>query len=460
MATDNTTIAGRIFLSGSNDFQQRVPNPTISGIDATSKFLFDPMNRNYLNEFMDSFVNRIGTQIVHNNQWSNPLAAFKGSSMRYGSAIQESAVKWIRAHSYNLDDSHLEKVHRPEAAVWYHTVNRKDKYIISVEEPDLEMAFADDMGLNRLIDAILTVPRNSDEYDEYLCMLNQIAYYDSNWGFFQHHMDAAPTDEASGKAFLKAVRAYASKLRFPTSLYSPVGAKYGIPTFAKPEELVLLITADAMASVDVDTLAGIFNLDKAEVKYRTIIVPELPIPDAFALLTTDAFFVVHDKFYANASFFNPETYVTNYYLHHWQVVSASPFVPAILFTTGAATDVPTITMNASGVNITADATQLKPGASTQLHVELQGTVSENAQGIEVEPDAVTWSVSGETSKTSESSEPFALNRNTRVDRLGVLHVQKSDIEAGNVLHVTGTTSYVNPSGATTRYSKTVDIDII
>lgn len=458
MATNNTTIAGRVYLSGTNDFQQRVPDPTIAGIDATSKFLFDPMNRRYLNEFVDAYVNRIGTQIVHNNQWENPLTVFKGANLRYGSSIQESALKWIRAHTYDMDDDTLLKVSRPEAAVWYHTVNRKDRYDITVELPDLQQAFADEMGLNRLIDAIMTVPRNSDNYDEYLCMLNQLAYYEQNWGFFKHQVSAAPTDEASGKEFLKAVRAYAKKLKFPTSLYSPVSAEYGIPTFAKPEELVLFITADAAASIDVDTLASVFNLDKAEAAYRTIEVPELPIPNAFALLTTDNFFVCNDYVYANESFYNPQTLATNYYLHHWEVVSASPFVPAILFTTDAPTTVSTITQSVTDVNITATKTSLKPGESTQMTVELIGTVTANDEGIEVAPDAVTWSVSGETAATE--GEPLALNSATRVDRLGVLHVQKSDLETNNVLHVTGTTSYVNPSGATSKYTKTVDITIV
>lgn len=457
MPTNNTTIAGRVYLSGTNDFQQRVPNPTISGIDATSKFLFDPMNRRYLNEFIDSYVNRIGAQIVHNKAWENPLAVFKGATLRYGSSIQESALKWIKAHTYNVDDDTLLKVSRPEAAVWYYSVNRKDRYDITVEEPDLRMAFADEMGLNRLIDAIMTVPRNSDNYDEYLCMLNQIAYYENNWGFFKHQVSAAPTDEATGKEFLKAVRAYAKKLRFPSSLYSPVSAEYGIPTFVKPEELVLLVTADASAAIDVDALASVFNLDKAEIAYRTVEVPELPVPNAFALLTTDQFFVASDYVYTNESFYNPQTLSTNYYLHHWEVVSASPFVPAILFTTDANTAVTTVTQSVTGVNITADSQTLKPGESTQMNVTLTGTVTANDEGIVLAPDAVTWSVSGET-KASEG-EPLALDIATHVDRLGVLHVQKTDLEAGNVLHVTGTTSYVNPSGETNKYTKTVDITI-
>lgn len=457
MATNNITIAGRVYLSGSNDFQQRVPDPTISGIDATSKFIFDPMNRKYLNEFMDAFINRIGSQIVHNNAWENPLSVFKGATMRYGSTIQESAIKWIKAHSYNVEDNSLLAVQRPEAAVWYHTVNRQDRYDITVELPDLRMAFADEMGLNRLIDAIMTVPRNSDNYDEYLCMLNQIAYYEKNWGFFKHRVSAAPTDEATGKEFLKAVRAYANKLQFPTSLYSPVSAEYGIPTFAKPSELVLFVTADAAASIDVDTLASVFNLDKAEAKYRQIVLPELPVPNAFAMLTTDAFFVANDYVYTNESFYNPQTLATNYYLHHWEVVSASPFVPAILFTTDAVTDVPTITQSVTGVTITPSGKTVKPGGTVDMTVKLVGTITANDEGLVVAPDAVTWSVSGETA--AAEGEPLALNSATRVDRLGTLHVQKSNIEAGNVLHITGTTSYVNPSGETTPYTETVDITI-
>lgn len=457
MAEKNTTIAGRVFLSGTNDFQQRVPNPTIEGIDATSKFLFNPMNRKYLNEFIDAFVNRIGTQIVHNKSWENPLAVFKQGASRYGQTIQESAIKWIKAHAYNVDDDTLLKVERPEAAVWYHSVNRRDRYDISIEEPDLRMAFADETGLNRLIDAIMTVPRNSDNYDEYICMVNLLGYYEANWGFFKHQTTAAPSDEATGKEFLKALRAYASKLQFPTSLYSPVSAEYGIPTFAKPSELVLFITADADASVDVDTLASVFQLDKAEAKYRKIVLPELPISGAYAMLTTDDFFVCQDYVYANESFYNPQTLSTKYMLHHWETVSASPFVPAILFTVEQGTAVGTVTQSVTGINITASHTSVKPGGTTPLTVTLVGTVGANDEGIVLAPEAVTWSVSALTAATD--GEPIQLSERTYVDRLGVLHVQAEGLEATNILNVTGTSSYVNPSAKPVAHTKTIQVTI-
>ena len=457
MAVNNSTIAGRIWLSATNDYQQRVPAPDVADMAATSKFLFDPMNRKYLNEFMDSFVNRIGTQVVHNNEWENPLSVFKRASMRYGSTIQESAVKWLKAHTYNLNDNVLFEVEKPEAAVWYHTVNRQARYDITVEIPDLRKAFLDEYGLNRLIDAILTVPRNSDNYDEYLSMMQQLAYYEENWGFFKHQLTAAPSDEESGKAFLKAVRADAMKLAYPTAYYSPVSAKYGIPTFAKSSELVLFVTADVAASVDVDTLAAIFNLDKAELRYRQIVVPELPIPNAFAMLTTDQFFVASDYVYANESFYNPKNLATNYYLHHWGIASASPFVPAILYTTDAGTTMTTVTQTVSGLTITANPTTVEPGGTTQLTVDLTGSVTQNDAGIDVKPDAVYWSISAETA--ASEGEPIALSERTYVDRNFVLHVQEDGLEANNVLHVTGTSVYVNPSGTTTQQTKTADVTI-
>lgn len=459
MATDNATIAGRVWLNATNDFQQRVPNPTQAGMAATSKFLFNPMNRNYFNEFMDQYINRVAVQYVRTNAWENPLAVFKGSKISYGSAIQESAIKWIKAHSYNVEDETLLKLTLPEAAVWYHTVNRKDRYDISVELPDLQMAFTEEYGLNNLVSAIMRVPYNSDNYDEYLSMMQQIAYYEENWGFYKHNLSAAPTDEATGKEFLTALRTDAGNLAFPSSLYSPVSAEYGIPTFARPNELVLFITPAVQAAIDVNTLASVFQLDKADIKYRTVLVRELPVPNAVALLTTEDFFVVNDYLYQNESFYNPQTLATNYYLHHWEIVSVSPFVPAILYTTDAATTVTKLTQSVTGVNVTAEgsASTVEPGSTLQLNVELTGTITDNDLGIEVEPDAVYWSVSAETA--AGEGDPIALNSRTYVDRLNVLHVQKSGLETGNVIHVTGTTIYVNPSGTTTSYTKTLDLTV-
>lgn len=458
MAETNSTILGQIALVGSNDYQQRVPEATATDFATTLKFLFEPMNRKYYNEFVNGLVNLIGTQLVRNRIWENPLTPFKGEKLPFGQTIEEIVPAWIRAHAYKDDVADLLEVNKPELQAFYHSVNRQDKYPISINRMELQQAAMQEYGLNKIVNAIMNVPINSDNYDEYNLMMQLFAYFEDNYGFFKHHMDTAPTDDATGKAFLTALRSYATKLAFPSSQYSVIGSRFGIPVFADQSELILIVDADTDAAVDVNTLASVFQLDKADIKYRKVVVPDIPVDGAFAILTTSDFFVVHDYVYENDSFYNSSTLTTNFYLHHWEVVSASPAVPAVLFTTDTATSLTTVTQSVTGVNITAGDEPVVPGGEVTLTVSLTGTITDNEVGAEVKPDAVTWEVSAATAATE--GEPIQLNSRTYVDRHGVLHIQKSDLEAGNVLNVTGATVYVNPTGDTTHYTKNVTLTVV
>ena len=451
MAVNNSTILAKAWLAGTNDFQQRVPDPTIAGVKATMEALFQPMNAMYYNQFMDILINRIGFTYVRQQAYKNPLSVFKGTKLSYGSTIQEIAPKWIKAHSYDDEAETLLKLHRPEAQVWYHSQNRKDQYAISVNVDELRTAFTEETGLNKLVASIMTAPQNADEYDEYSIMKQLIGEYEAKWGFYKHHLSAAPTDDATGKELLTALQTYGGRLQFPSALYS--GTE--IPVFAKPEELVLLVTPETQASLNVNTLAALFNVDLAKVSYRTVIVDEFPIPGAVALLTTEDFFVCNDTLFNTTSFWNPQTLTTNYYLNHWGVYSISPFVPAILFTTDEATVTPTITQTVSGITLEAEKDTMAAGESQQLTVKLQGTINPETPDVFVSPDAATFTV---VAKTSEDA-PVALNSRTRVDTYGVLHVQKTGLKAGDVLTVEATSAYTNPSGKTIGYTATKDITI-
>lgn len=444
---------GKVWLNGTNDFQQRIPMPDQTNMAQVFEKIFAPMNTNLYNQFVDSFINLIAAQRIHDRIWENPLTPFKSNRLLYGSTIQEAAPKWLKAHSYSDSAQDLLKMERPDFAVWYHSMNRQDKYPITVVREEMAQAVRDEYGLNRMANAIMNTPINSDNYDEYLMMMQTIAEYEERWGFYKHQVSAVPSNEETGKEFLTAVRSYANLLKFPSTLYN-----HGdVPVFAAPNELVLIIDAKTAASVDVNTLSSVFQLDKADIQYRKIVVPELPVPDAFALLTTEDYFVCNDIVYSNDSFYDPNTLATKYILHHWEIVSASPFVPAILFTTEAGTVNATLTQSVTGVEITPATANAAPGDEVQLSVSLTGTVTDNEIGVEVMPDAVTWSVSAMTA--ASDGEAIPLGCETYVDAHNVLHVQDYDLETGNVLTVTGTTTYINPSGATVSYTDSAVVTI-
>lgn len=461
MAQNNNTIMAKAWLAGTNDFQQRIPDPTQAGISATMSALFQPMNGQYFNQFMDILVNRIAYTYVRGQNYKNPLAVFKGNKINYGSTIQEIAPKWIKAHSYEDDAETLLKLHRPESEVWYHSQNRRDQYPISVNVDELRTAFTDEYGLNNLVAQLMNTPNNADEYDEFNIMKNLIAEYETRWGFYKYHLDDYPADDASGKAFLTALQTLGGKLQFPSSVYSGTD----IPVFAQPSELVLLVTPEAQASLNVNTLAALFNVDLAKVSYRTVLIDEFPIPDAVALLTTEDFFVCHDTLYNTTSFWNPQTLTTTYWLNHWGVYSVSPFVPAILFTTAAGTVTPTIKQVVTGLTVTAEPGTVELGGSVSIVTKLNGTINpeDSDTDVLVRPDACIYNVSAETpagdDPATKPAKPVQLNARTRVDNYGVLHVQKTGLKPGDVITVTATSTYVNPSGATVPYTGIATVTI-
>lgn len=453
---NNNTIAYKAWLNGTNDFQQRIPNPTQSGISSMMEALFQPMNAAYYNQFIDILVNRIGFTYVRGQSYENPLAVFKGSKLTYGSTIQEIAPKWIKAHSYEDDSETLLKLHRPEAQAWYHSQNRRDQYPISVNVEELRTAFTEEYGLNQLVAQIMQAPINSDEYDEYRIMLQLIAEYENKWGFYKHKLSKFPDDDTTGKELLKSLQTYGGRLQFPSTVYSGTD----IPVFARKDELVLMVTPEAQATLNVDTLAALFNVELAKVSYRTVLVDEFPIPDAVALLTTEDFFVCSDTLYNTTSFWNAQTLTTNYYLNHWGVYSVSPFVPAILFTTDSATTVPTITQKVTGMTIETGSATVARGGSVQLTPKLVGTVT--GADIPVAPDAATWKTDCKRNTGTVDKpvwEPVQLNTRTYVDAYGVLHVQRSGVKSGDVLTVTGASTYMNPSAASAEYTAEVEITI-
>lgn len=476
MAVKNSTIMAKVWLEGSNDYQIRVPDPTQATMAETVKALFKPLNGRAYNEFVDTLVQRIGDTVVHQREWENPLSVFKGSKLNYGSTVQEIALNWVKAHSYNDEaTAAVLGISRPQAEVCYHSINRQDRYDITVNRDELRQAFAEENGITNFINAILTAPINSDNYDEYRCMLQLLEFYDQNLGFFKVQAPTLdnlydPTAEpGAGQQLLAMIRTYIELFKFPSTLYNAQVVD-NIPVFEKDSSKIVLITLPQVKSaLDVFALAQLFHLDKAEVESRIIVVDEMPIEGAVALLTTEDFFVCRDVEYQTASWFNPSTLSTNFFLHHWSVLSVSPFVPAVLFTTED-TVTPSKVYAATDYEITVSSDIIE-GKMVKLLAELSGTI--DGADAEIPPiEATTWEILGAKTVTLDPvnpvTTPISINSRTYVDRFNRLHLQRSgwyklpdtmEADTRNVITLKGTSTYLNPSGETATLTDTIELNL-
>ncbi len=436
--TSNEITLDRIRAKSSPDYRARVPQATQAGVSATMKSLME--YRPARNEFIDALVNRIGLVLARNNSWSNPLAEFKSGMLSYGDTIEEYHMGLIKAKTYDPDRDSLEKeifgTSRAEVQSSFHTINRMDKYKITVDSPMLQRAFLESNGLTSFISKTMESVTTSDNWDEFLLTCQLFPEYESNGGFHKVQVPDVANPEstaADAKKALRTMRAVADNLTFISTKYN--AAK--MPMAAKRSDLLLFVTPEFNAAIDVEALAAAFNLSQSQLHGRIIPIPQeqIGIDGVQAIMTTSDFFVIADSLFETTQIFNPDSLQNNHWLHHHQVISASRFVPAVLFTTKPgdiyeitsnpvrATAVPTVT-NAAGETVSS----VIRGEVYALDSVVTTAVPEDKTN-----DAVRWEVSGNTS-----------NR-TYVTQNGILHVAGN--EDASTIKVRARTVWIDPTGA-------------
>lgn len=324
-------------LRGTMDpvYQSRVPAATRAGLDATMNAIADYSPA--ANQVIDALVNLIGAQQVKSASFQNPLAKFKVGVLNRGETIEEIAIGLIKAKAYSTEELPGEQElfgrEATEVDSVFHTVNRRDRYKLTIQEDILDQAFLTDNGLYNFINRIMGTINTSDNWDEFLMTANTLERYYDKGGFFKVNVPDLldPNVQGDGvKLFMEEVRAYSDTLPFISRKYN---ARH-MPMMTEKSDLELITTPRAKAKMDVQALAAAFNPGNMNIESRMTMIPEeyWPIPGAQAILTTRRFWTIADKLMRMRQLPNPAGLFNNYWWHHHEIVSASPFENAILFT--------------------------------------------------------------------------------------------------------------------------------
>jgi hypothetical protein len=434
--TPNDITLDRLRKKASPDYQARIPEATKAGVQATMKALMN--YRPARNEFIDALVNRIGLTYAQSVSWTNPLAEFKRGMLSYGDTIEEIQLGLIKAKTYDFDRESTERnlfgTHRAEVQTNFHTINRQDKYIITIDNPALNRAFLEENGLTNFISRTMDSINTSDQWDEFLLTCQLFSEYETNNGFHKVQVpdvSAPNSTEADAKGLLRKIRAVADNLTFISTKYNPAG----MPMAANRDDLLLFVSPEVNAAIDVEALAAAFNVSLAQAHGRIVPIPEdqFKIKGTQAILTTRDFFVIADTLFETTQLWNPDSLQNNQWLHHHEVISASRFVPAVLFTSETVDEI-VLTPNepVSVGNITAvdsegaTVTDVVRGEVYQLSADVVTTEEDGTA------EAVRWSLDGNVSLL------------TYITDTGVLHV--GGAEDATSLTVRATTVWIDPDG--------------
>lgn len=386
---DYITVLNTIKANASQEYQNRIPDATKTNIQTVGNALLSYQPG--MNEFIGTLMNRIALVVIQNKIWNNPLGEFKKGMLEYGESIEEVFVDLIKAQKYDPDNSpaNVFKRELPKAKTIFHKRNRQDKYVVTISHEQLRTAFLSYSQLDNLVNKIIEQLYNSDKYDEFLLMKELMTDYTNH---FTSISVPAVSDEKTAKTFTKIAKALIARF----GILSPEYNEQGVYTACEPQDCVLFVTPEVKAEIDVEVLSIAFNIDKAEINSRIIVVDNFGsgLAHCQGLLVDKAWFMVYDTLFKMETIYNPDGLYYNNFLHHWQILSTSQFANAIAFIDGS---------NALSIALTGATT-----ASTNSTEQYTATVTADP-GID---DTVTWSLTGNVNPQTSIDENGLLTINT------------------------------------------------
>lgn len=325
-----------IRAEASQNYQNRVPVATRDNLQQVGAAILSYTA--VTNEFLVTAINRIGLVWVRNKELRNPLAILKQGNVALGTDIEELAVNPAKAKTYNPTSTSLLTQTPPDVKTLYHRMNRQDVYPISISRQRMKGAFVSWEALESLFDAIMQAMYNGNYVDEFVLTKNLLGQAITD-GTCLTETITLPADEATGKAFAKKAREYFTNFQMPSSAYNRYAAMTGATgdpyiTRSDADDIRFVLRSDVDAVMDVDVLAAAFNMDRAKLLGRMLVVDNFGSnTNIVGMMFDRSFPQIWDNLMEVTEFQNGENLTWNYYLHVWQTWSVSPLANAVAFVT-------------------------------------------------------------------------------------------------------------------------------
>lgn len=326
MAINTVEVLNAVRLTASTLYQERVPLATRTNVQEVGNAITEYSITK--EEFLNTLVNRIALVTVSSRMATNILAPFKKGMLEYGQDIEEIFVDMLKASAYDeaLAETEMLKRELPNVDVLFHRKDRKYKFKVTINDSNLKSAFLSSGGMSTLISAIVNSMYSGDNYDEYIHMKELFAEYEANF-----YVVETPKliDNTTGKQFIRAIKQKVVDVGFMNNLHN----KKAKMQISSPDQLVLFVHKDVAPLLDTEVLSSAFNGTKLSLDTQVVVVDDFgSMDDTQAVLVDKDWFVVYDTKFETSSFYNAEGLYTNYWLHHWALMSTSQFHNAIRFT--------------------------------------------------------------------------------------------------------------------------------
>lgn len=351
------------------EYKARIPEATRNNIAQVGNTIINFTAQS--NTFFTQLLNRIGKVVVNKLDTMDDIySVFGEENLDYGDTIQEIFFDLIKGQNYDdtfADPTSMLKTAKGAIHVEYTSIDRKMFYKTTISKAQLKEAFSSLSSLDAFVMGLIESMTASYSYDKYVMLTETLQ---SHCKYVIDHDDkiapliipssVAQWNKTKGivewsttgaKDFLKYLKRTSKKLKFFHDLtyFDEEGIEKKISKIkTRVDNQVVALEVGASVDIDVDALAVIFNIAKAEVGLRNVDLEDNALGTYKSTTGGDKIeyhivgFIANKSavkrvksFEARESFVNPEALYVNMWQHYWGAQAVSKlkdFVPILLTT--------------------------------------------------------------------------------------------------------------------------------
>lgn len=447
----------------SNEYQIAVP--MVGSYDDEGNYIDGSLSRlqdvgriiigeeDWYNTFASALINRIGKVVIQSKLYRNSLEFLKLGYMEVGDVLEEIYVGLLRARAFNPSVAEKKVFERqlPEIMAAYHKVNVRLFYKVTISYDELRGAFQTWNGIHDLVGRIIEQCYTSSNFDEFILFKLLIGRAVLDKMIYPVLVPEITKENAID--VVTEMVTQSNLLQFMSDQYNAAG----VPNFTDINDQITIINAKFSALRNVNVLAAAFNMDKAQLEGKVIMIDnfgfsaleikrlqfmadnsdapveffkpftedEIALLNSIPALTVDRFFfIVLDQLFELKRIENGEGLYWNYWLHTWKMVDYSPFMNAIAYTT---------------TESTAEVTALSPATASIVKGNTKQFVATvNATGLA--SDGVNFTLMGDkvVKSTVDSTGLVKIDPNEENERLTLYATAKSNVTSFKTSTITVT----------------------
>ena len=241
---------------------------------------------------------------------------------------------WSNSES---DEGDLIKALAPSVNVTFIEQNIAYKFKTTISDEQLRGAFNSEYGLNELLDSIVNSLFSSVNYHEYLDIkriINCAGGVGNGNQMEEGLLQQASEDQIvtcgdTPQDVAVAIKTWVNKLQFPSDKYNL--AK--VMNWTNPQDVVLFVTPELKAQLDVNVLAMAFNLPYATMVERVVVMDEIGQAsgkNVKCIIADKDIIQAYDTVNRTGTFENVDKLIINYFAHKQGIMAGCKYANAII----------------------------------------------------------------------------------------------------------------------------------